>query len=48
MYILNMNMLLTAVFSFSGKMITAAYVPVMSYHSLFPEAMNATQLIYPR
>ncbi|ROT60862.1 putative RNA-binding protein 39 isoform X7 [Penaeus vannamei] len=33
---------------FAGKMITAAYVPVMSYHSLFPEAMNATQLIYPR
>ncbi|XP_076043494.1 RNA-binding protein 39-like protein Caper isoform X2 [Oratosquilla oratoria] len=32
---------------FAGKMITAAYVPVMSYHSLFPEAMTATQLIYP-
>lgn len=33
---------------FSGRMITAAYVPVMSYHSLFPEAMTSTQLIYPR
>ncbi|XP_064112869.1 RNA-binding protein 39-like isoform X2 [Macrobrachium nipponense] len=33
---------------FSGRMITAAYVPVMSYHSLFPEAMTSTQLIFPR
>jgi len=24
---------------FAGKMITAAYVPVMSYHSLFPDSM---------
>ncbi|XP_063876056.1 RNA-binding protein 39-like isoform X2 [Scylla paramamosain] len=33
---------------FAGKMITAAYVPVMSYHSLFPEAMTASQLVFPR
>ncbi|KAA0183314.1 hypothetical protein HAZT_HAZT010925 [Hyalella azteca] len=30
---------------FAGKMITAAYVPVMSYHSLFPDAMTALQLL---
>ncbi|KAL7637443.1 UNVERIFIED_CONTAM: hypothetical protein RMT77_012171 [Armadillidium vulgare] len=30
---------------FAGKMITAAYVPVMSYHSLFPDAMTATKLL---
>lgn len=30
---------------FAGKMITAAYVPVMSYHSLFPDAMPASQLL---
>ncbi|KAK7067779.1 RNA-binding protein 39 [Halocaridina rubra] len=33
---------------FSGRMITAAYVPVMNYHSLFPEAMTSVSLIYPR
>jgi len=30
--------------AFSGKMMTAAYVPVMSYHSLFPDAMAAAKL----
>ncbi|KAF2350293.1 Splicing factor RBM39-like [Trinorchestia longiramus] len=30
---------------FAGKMITAAYVPVMSYHSLFPDAMTALHLL---
>ncbi|KAK4324685.1 hypothetical protein Pmani_004685 [Petrolisthes manimaculis] len=33
---------------FAGKMITAAYVPVMSYHSLFPDAMAATNVVFPR
>ncbi|XP_043913918.1 RNA-binding protein 39-like isoform X2 [Protopterus annectens] len=30
---------------FAGKMITAAYIPLASYHDLFPESMNASQLI---
>jgi len=28
---------------FAGKMITAAYVPLMSYHSLFPDSATSTQ-----
>lgn len=31
----------------SGKMITAAYVPLPTYHSLFPDSMTATQLLVP-
>lgn len=31
----------------SGKMITAAYVPLPTYHNLFPEAATATQLLAP-
>ncbi|KAI1233275.1 hypothetical protein IHE44_0004442 [Lamprotornis superbus] len=30
---------------FAGKMITAAYVPLPTYHSLFPDSMTATQLL---
>ncbi|KAM9859200.1 RNA-binding protein 39-like isoform 6-T6 [Aulostomus maculatus] len=32
---------------FAGKMITAAYVPLPTYHNLFPEAATATQLLAP-
>ncbi|XP_034977846.2 RNA-binding protein 39 isoform X1 [Zootoca vivipara] len=32
---------------FAGKMITAAYVPLPTYHNLFPDSMNATQLLVP-
>ncbi|NXL53362.1 RBM39 protein, partial [Podilymbus podiceps] len=32
---------------FAGKMITAAYVPLPTYHSLFPDSMTATQLLVP-
>ncbi|XP_052459803.1 RNA-binding protein 39-like isoform X2 [Carassius gibelio] len=32
---------------FAGKMITAAYVPLPTYHNLFPEAATATELLRP-
>lgn len=32
---------------FGGKVITAAYVPLPNYHSLFPEAQRANQLLLP-
>uniref|UniRef100_A0A3B3WFT5 RNA-binding protein 39 n=1 Tax=Poecilia mexicana TaxID=48701 RepID=A0A3B3WFT5_9TELE len=32
---------------FGGKMITAAYVPLPTYHNLFPESATATQLLVP-
>ncbi|KAL4234025.1 RNA-binding protein 39 [Mactra antiquata] len=32
---------------FGGKIITAAYVPLPNYHSLFPEAQRASQLLLP-
>ncbi|XP_030277482.1 RNA-binding protein 39-like isoform X2 [Sparus aurata] len=32
---------------FAGKMITAAYVPLPTYHNLFPESAIATQLLAP-
>nr|XP_033819285.1 RNA-binding protein 39 isoform X6 [Geotrypetes seraphini] len=32
---------------FAGKMITAAYVPLPTYHSLFPDSMTATELLVP-
>lgn len=32
---------------FAGRVITAAYVPVINYHSLFPDAMAAFQLLTP-
>lgn len=32
---------------FAGRVITAAYVPVVNYHSLFPDAMTALQLLVP-
>jgi RNA-binding protein 39 len=33
---------------FSGKVITANYVPVISYHELFPDSMHATHLLKSR
>ncbi|XP_036386479.1 RNA-binding protein 39a isoform X3 [Megalops cyprinoides] len=32
---------------FAGKMITAAYVPLPTYHNLFPDSVVATQLLMP-
>uniref|UniRef100_A0A2K6GI42 RRM domain-containing protein n=1 Tax=Propithecus coquereli TaxID=379532 RepID=A0A2K6GI42_PROCO len=32
---------------FAGKMITAAYVPLPTYHNFFPDSMTATQLLVP-
>ncbi|KAL1491193.1 hypothetical protein ABEB36_011829 [Hypothenemus hampei] len=32
---------------FAGRVITAAYVPLLNYHSLFPDAMSVTQLLLP-
>ncbi|XP_023364930.1 RNA-binding protein 39 [Otolemur garnettii] len=32
---------------FAGKMITAAYVPLPTYHNLFPDSMTAAQLLVP-
>ncbi|XP_062266704.1 RNA-binding protein 39-like [Platichthys flesus] len=32
---------------FAGKMITAAYVPLPTYHNLFKESIAATQLLAP-
>ncbi|XP_071441012.1 RNA-binding protein 39-like isoform X2 [Hetaerina americana] len=32
---------------FAGRVITAAYVPLINYHSLFPDAMTAMQLLLP-
>ncbi|CAH0557535.1 unnamed protein product [Brassicogethes aeneus] len=32
---------------FAGRVITAAYVPLLNYHSLFPEAMTTVQLLLP-
>lgn len=32
---------------FAGKMKTAAYVPLPTYHNLFPDSMTATQLLVP-
>ncbi|XP_030632615.1 RNA-binding protein 39a isoform X2 [Chanos chanos] len=32
---------------FGGKMITAAYVPLPTYHNLFPDSVTATQLLMP-
>lgn len=40
------NHILTVSF-FTGKMITAAYVPLPNYHSLFPDAVRANQLMLP-
>lgn len=31
----------------SGKMITAAYVPLPNYHQLFPDATKTSQLLMP-
>merc|ERR1740137_80968 len=33
---------------FAGKVITAAYVPVVNYHNLFPDSVNPTTLIQLR
>lgn len=32
---------------FAGRVITAAYVPLVNYHSLFPDAMSAVMLLLP-
>ncbi|CAL9702630.1 unnamed protein product [Knipowitschia caucasica] len=32
---------------FAGKMITAAYVPLPTYHNLFPDSVTATMLLMP-
>ncbi|XP_051508792.1 RNA-binding protein 39-like isoform X1 [Myxocyprinus asiaticus] len=32
---------------FAGKMITAAYVPLPTYHNLFPDSATATELLRP-
>lgn len=32
---------------FAGRVITAAYVPLLNYHSLFPEALTTMQLLMP-
>lgn len=32
---------------FAGRVITAAYVPLLNYHSLFPDAMTALTLLLP-
>ncbi|XP_039765208.1 RNA-binding protein 39 isoform X1 [Pararge aegeria] len=32
---------------FAGRVITAAYVPLINYHSLFPDAMTALTLLLP-
>ncbi|KAI1892440.1 hypothetical protein AGOR_G00133370 [Albula goreensis] len=32
---------------FAGKMITAAYVPLPTYHNLFPDSVTASQLLMP-
>jgi len=33
---------------FAGKVITAAYVPVVNYHNLFPDSINPTSLVQIR
>ena len=33
---------------FGGRVITAAYVPLLNYHSLFPDAMAAQAILRPR
>lgn len=32
---------------FAGRVITAAYVPLINYHALFPDAATAVQLLQP-
>lgn len=32
---------------FTGRIITAAYVPVINYHNLFPETIGASTLLAP-
>lgn len=32
---------------FAGRMITAAYVPLVNYHALFPDAATAVNLLQP-
>jgi len=33
---------------FAGKVITAAYVPVVNYHNLFPDSAHSNNRIHPR
>lgn len=32
---------------FAGRLVTAAYVPLLNYHSLFPDAMAAQMILRP-
>lgn len=32
---------------FAGRVITAAYVPLVNYHALFPDALSTQQLLMP-
>jgi RNA-binding protein 23/39 len=32
---------------FAGRVITAAYVPLVTYHSMFPDALSANNLLQP-
>ena len=40
-----LNKILLLCFFFSGKMITAAYVPLANYHAIFPQAATVTTLL---
>ena len=33
---------------FAGKVITAAYVPLVNYHNLFPDSVYSTQILTTR
>jgi len=33
---------------FAGRVITAAYVPLLNYHSLFPDSMAAQMVLRPK
>ena len=35
-------------FFISGKVITAAYVPLLNYHNLFSDSINSTSLLQPK
>lgn len=37
-----------SVSTFTGKMITANYVPAVHYNKLFPESIRATRQLRPR
>ena len=41
-HILLMSSFRVICYFFTGRLVTAAYVPVATYHSLFPDSMTAT------